>query len=157
MADLATAGELLDVHNCTRLVVQYTHDIDLGHPERVWELFTDDGVWEMPAAGLVFRGHDQLRQGIVENLAVPTWAARHVCTNIAINLTGPNDAEGLTYFINYRHVFDHPVDARADLDRELAPIGPVRHIGEYIDRFRRTDDGWRIAHRRTRLGFSYRA
>jgi hypothetical protein len=59
--------------------------------------------------------------------------------------------------VNYRHYFDHPIDAAASAGRELAPIGPVRHIGEYVDRFVRTESGWRFAHRRTQLAFSYRA
>ncbi|MBI1350332.1 MAG: hypothetical protein GC156_04360 [Actinomycetales bacterium] len=157
MRDIESPTQLVDVHNCTSLVVRYTHLIDLGHPELVWELFAEDGIWEFPAAGIALRGRDELRTGIAEHLTGDTWLARHICTNTDITLTDAYHAEGLTYFMNYRHYFDHPVDAAADLDRVVAPIGPVRHIGEYVDRFVRTEDGWRFAHRRTRLAFSYRA
>jgi hypothetical protein len=155
--DVRSSEQLLDIHNCTSLIVAYTHRLDLGQPDRIWELFAEDGLWEFPAAGLAFRGHDELRTGIAAQLTGTTWLARHVCTNTDISLTDDDHAEGLTYFVNYRHYFDHPVDAAADLDRELAPISAARHIGEYVDRFVRTDGGWRIAHRRTRLAFSYRA
>ncbi len=157
MPDGPSIEELLDIHNCTRLIVRYTHLIDLGRADELWELFAPDGVWEFPAAGLAFRGHEELRSGMAANLADRTWLARHVCTNTNVSVVDADHAEGLTYFINFRHQFDHEVDSAADLDRELAPIGPVRHVGEYVDRFVRTDAGWRIAHRRTRLAFSYRA
>lgn len=157
MQNITTADELIAIQNCTNLIVQYTHYIDLGQTDKVWELFSNDGIWEMPAANLRFEGREQLKSGISANLSGATWLARHICTNTLVELTGPDTAQGLTYMINYRHYFDHPIDAAADVDRELAPIGPVRHIGEYIDRFVRTEYGWRFAHRRTRLAFSYRA
>jgi len=157
MPDVTSVSELLDIHNCTRLIIRYTHLIDRGRADEIWELFADDGVWEFPTAGLSFRGREEIRTRLAESLAGDSWLARHICTNIDVAITDADHAEGLTYFINFRHVFDHPVDSAADLDRELAPIGPIRHVGEYVDRFVRTSEGWRIAHRRTRLAFSYRA
>ena len=157
MQTVTTVEQLLDIQNCTNLIVQYSHDLDLGRPDKIWELFAVDGVWEMPANGLRFSGADEIRAGIAEHLTDDSWAARHVCTNTAIELTALDTAEALTYFINYRHYFDHPVDPAADLNREIATLGPARHVGEYIDRFVRTNGGWRIAHRRVRLGFSFRA
>lgn len=157
MQNISTVDELIAIQNCTDLVTRYTHYIDLGQTDKVWELFSEDGIWEMPAAHLRFEGREQLQAGISANLSGDTWLARHICTNTLIDLTGPDTATGISYMINYRHYFDHPIDAAADLDRELAPIGPVRHIGEYLDRFVRTEAGWRFAHRRTRLAFSYRA
>lgn len=157
MSDVTSSSELLDIHNCTRLIVRYTHMIDLGRADEIWELFAADGEWEFPAAGLAFRGQEEIRMKLAKSLAGSSWLARHVCTNIDVVLTDADHATGLTYFINFRHVFDHPVDSAADLDREVAPIVPIRHVGEYVDRFVRTEAGWRIAHRRSRLAFSYRA
>ena len=50
--------------------------------------------------------------------------------------------------VNYRH--DDPSGVPAD----VAPTGDPVYIGEYRDRFVRTDDGWRFQQRRTELAFA---
>jgi hypothetical protein len=40
---------------------------------------------------------------------------------------------------------------------DLAPTGDPQYIGEYHDRFVRTDGGWRFHQRRTDLAFARQA
>ena len=70
-------------------------------------------------------------------------------SNLAVRVTGDDTAEGLSYFTLYRHVGDKP--RVPDLDGQ-----PVI-VGQYRDRFVRTADGWRIAHRRAEVGFVRRS
>jgi hypothetical protein len=51
---------LLIERECARLVVAYTHFIDLGEAERVAELFTKGGVFE-EITETALRGQDQIR------------------------------------------------------------------------------------------------
>jgi hypothetical protein len=56
---------------------------------------------------------------------------RHHISTSHVEFTGPDTAEGRTYFAVY------------------TPIGPD-HAGVYTDRFRKTGDRWLISHRKVR-------
>ena len=144
MADDALS-RLLDERACERLVTDYTHLVDFGEAARIADLFTEDGIWE--ADQLRMEGRDAIRAGFGARQRVARRTSRHVCTNVAITLTGPDEATGLSYLVNYRH------DSRTGEAELPAPIGPPKYVGEYHDRFVRTADGWRIAHRRCTLAF----
>ena len=68
--------------------------------------------------------------------------------NVVIDVLGPDEAVGMSYMVNYR--YDHPSGVPSD----LAPTGDPVYIGEYRDRFVRTDGGWRFQQRRTELAFA---
>lgn len=145
MADV-DLEQLAAVHACESLITAYTHYVDdFGERARVPELFTEDGVWESDEARL--QGRDELVAffGRVE----PHRRTRHVSSNVAVRLTGPDAAEGLSYFTLYRAVGEKP--RVPDLDGQ-----PVI-LGQYTDRFVRTEQGWRIAHRRADVGFVRRS
>ncbi len=145
--DLDPLERLLAERECERLIVEYARRLDLGEPDGVAELFTEDAVWEMP--GLIrFEGRDELSVGIPSRLSASARTTRHVCTNIAINVVGPSEAVGCCYLINYRH------DWPDGVIEQQAPSAEPKYIGEYHDRFVRTPVGWRFAHRRTVLAFS---
>jgi ketosteroid isomerase-like protein len=141
----ATLNRLLDERACERLVIDYTHLVDFGEAARIADLFTEDGVWE--AEGVRMDGRDAIRAGFGARQGVTRRTSRHVCTNLAITLTGADEATGISYLVNYRH--DSPTGT-AELP---APAGHPKFVGEYHDRFVRTADGWRIAHRRCTLSF----
>jgi hypothetical protein len=135
--------QLLIERACERLIVAYSHFIDFGEAGRVGELFTADGVWESPEATM--RGQEQVTAGFGRRQANAGRRSRHVCTNVAIDIVGPDEAKGVCYFSLYRA--DGVGEGAAPLD------GPVM-VGEYRDRFVRTADGWRIAHRVASVGFA---
>jgi uncharacterized protein (TIGR02246 family) len=145
--DLAPLERVLAERACERLVVEYARRLDFGQADRVAELFTDDAVWEMPGR-IRFEGRDELAAGIPSRLSGTARTTRHVCTNIAIDVLGRDEAVGFCYLVNYR--YDWPDGAAV----APAPSAEPKYIGEYTDRFVRTADGWRIAHRRSVLAFS---
>ena len=143
MDDLA---QLTAERACEALITSYTHLVDnFGERAKVAELFTDDGVWESDEARL--EGRAQITSFFGRDDG--PRKSRHVSSNIAVRVTGDGTAEGLSYFTLYRHVGEKP--RVPDLDNQ-----PVI-LGQYTDRFVRTDAGWRIAHRRADVGFVRRS
>lgn len=145
VATRAALERLLDERACERLVIDYTHLVDSGEAARIADLFTADGVWE--ADQIRMDGRDAIRAGFGARQGVKRRTSRHVCTNVAITLHGADEATGLSYLVNYRH------DSTTGTAELPAPVGHPKFVGEYHDRFVRTPDGWRIAHRRCTLAF----
>jgi ketosteroid isomerase-like protein len=138
-------ARLLDERACERLIIDYTHLVDFGEAARIADLFTTDGVWE--AAGIRMEGQEAIRAGFLARQRVARRTSRHVCSNVAITLVGPDEATAISYLVNYRH------DAASGVAQRPAPAGGPKFVGEYHDRFVRTPDGWRIAHRRCEMAF----
>jgi uncharacterized protein (TIGR02246 family) len=129
---------------CERLVVDYCHLIDHGEAERVAALFTEEAVWRGP--GVEMKGREEIRAGFRLRQENAGRMSRHVCNNFRLDVIDPDHAEGVVYLTLYRH--------DGDADRRVSPLpGPVM-VGEYRDRFERTAEGWRIAHRQTIVSFS---
>lgn len=138
--------QLVAERACEALITAYTHYVDdFGERAKVHELFTADGVWESDEARL--EGREQLTAFFGKDDG--PRQSRHVSSNVAVQVTGPDSAEGLSYFALYRHLGEKP--RVPDLDAQ-----PVI-LGQYTDRFERTPDGWRIAHRRADVGFVRRS
>ncbi len=127
---------------CERLIIAYSHFIDFGEAARVAELFTADGVWQLDEAAM--RGRDEIANGFGRRQANADRRSRHVCTNLMVDVVSPTEATGLCYFSLYR----------ADgVEGPIAPLDGPAVVGEYRDNFALTDEGWRIAHRKTSAGF----
>ena len=120
---------------CRALVTRYCHDIDLGRAASVADLFTTDGVWESPEQRL--DGQHAIREAFTRRQA-SSRRSRHVCSTFGLDAVNGDVARGVTYFTLYRS--DDPGEGPARL------AGPTM-VGHYEDTFRRTADGWRIAHR----------
>ncbi|WP_310962499.1 nuclear transport factor 2 family protein [Nocardioides terrisoli] len=148
---------LLDQRDIENLIVDYTHRLDFGSVDTIWELFAGDGLWEMPLEDLRYTGHDELRIELPLRLSDNRRTTRHVCTNTRIEFLDDDHATASTYMVNFRHDFDDVVTTDAQGVRPLAPTGSPRYVGEYVDTFVRLPEGWRFASRRAQLGFSHRA
>ena len=134
---------------CEALIVQYAFLIDFDQGAKVADLFTEDGVWEVvpPAGGdpIRFVGTEQIGQ-LFGNRDAGT-RSRHVMTNIGVNVSDEDNAQGGSYVTLYRAT---GVEAGA-----AAPLTHPAAVGEYRDGFRRGDDGiWRFAHRQFHAGFT---
>jgi hypothetical protein len=137
---------LLIERACERLIVDYTHFVDFGAAARIAELFTEDGEWHGP--DLTMTGRSGIREGFERRQGVTRRVSRHVCTNVAIDVVSADEATGLCYLVNFRH------DRREGDDWSApAPAGLPKYVGEYRDRFVRTPQGWRFAHRRFDLAY----
>lgn len=138
-------ARLLAERACERLMTDYTRFVDFGEAARIADLFTADGIWE--ADGVQMVGRDAIRAGFSARQGVERRTSRHVCTNIAVDILTPDEATALSYLVNYRH------DSRSGAAERPAPVDHPKFVGEYHDRFVRTDAGWRFAHRRCDLAF----
>jgi hypothetical protein len=128
---------------CERLIVQYTHFIDSGQAGRVAELFTTNGIWEAYRNRIV--GQADLREAFHLRQKNARRVSRHICSNISIDIVGPEEAVGRTYFILFRE--------ERSSRKELVPFSGPKMIGDYIDRFVLTEDGWKFAHRKVTVIF----
>jgi ketosteroid isomerase-like protein len=134
---------LLIERECERLVTAYCHYVDHGEAARVADLFTEDGVWKSPE--VTMRGREELRRGFGGRQARRDRMSRHVCNNLLLEIRDAEHAEGVVYLTLYRH--DGPEG------RRISPLEQPEMVGEYRDRFVRTSEGWRFAHREIEVSF----
>ncbi len=132
---------------CERLVVQFCHYVDHGQAQQIADLFSEDGVWTAPGAGTL-TGRDELRAGLGERQAKTSRVARHVCSNLLLDVLDEDTAQGVVYVTIYRH--DRP---EGESDQDVAPVDLPLMLGEYRDRYVRTPKGWRFARREVAVAF----
>ncbi len=135
---------MADERACERLITQYTHLVDFGRAPDIADLFTEDGVWRTDEFSM--DGQDEIRAGFERRQGVTRRLSRHVCTNIAIEVDG-DVATGLCYLVNYRH------DSETGEAERPSPADVPKYVGEYRDRFVRTEDGWRFQDRLCEMAF----
>lgn len=126
---------------CQKLSIAFANGVDHHRDEEVLALFTQDGVldrWGQPVTG-----HAALRQWL--HSRPRDVVTRHVCTNFEARRETAEHAEGFTLFTFYR-------GGKQDEAAALPLVGPAM-VGEYLDQFRRTPDGWRISRREIRIVF----
>lgn len=128
---------------CARLVAQYCQLIDHGRAGRVCDLFTEDAVWASPETTL--SGREEIARSFQRREQNAGRRSRHVCSTMLLDVLGPDEATGVTYLTLYRD--DGPVG------RGVSRIGGPAVVGEYRDRFVRTDAGWRIQRRELVVAF----
>lgn len=136
MVDRMDLWELSAREELRDLVAAYAHAADSGRFDEVVALFADDGVLETPDR-IEHRGREGIRAflgGTGAALAGATTVPliRHYVSNLRLAVTGTDDATGAAYFL------------------VVTERGPD-HWGRYRDRYVRTAEGWRFAHRRVRL------
>ncbi|MFK3980851.1 nuclear transport factor 2 family protein [Micromonospora sp. NPDC050397] len=118
----------------TRLVTEAAWRVDLGKAGTLYELFTPEG--ELNLGSSTLSGHDAIRQwGEAYDADNPRQRIRHVCGNMRFVTDGDDRAVGATILTVFMDEGEGP-------GRTLPWT-----VGEDHDRFRRTDDGWRITSR----------
>lgn len=136
---------LLIERACERLIVRYCTFVDFGEASRIPELFTEDATWS--GTDLRLDGREQITAWFARREGVTRRVSRHVMTNVAVDVLSPDEAESVSYLVNYRH-------DRDEGDTTLpAPARLPKWVGECHDRFRRTADGWRFSARRVDVAF----
>ena len=118
----------------SRLVIEAAWRVDLGRSDTLAELFLPEG--ELDLGETTLRGRAAIRDWGLAVMAANTYPGiRHVAGNMRFVATGPDSAEGTTMLTVF---MDH--------DGDWATSVPWV-VGEDHDRFVRTDEGWRFAHR----------
>lgn len=118
---------------CERIVLDYAAFNDAGDWDAVAALYVPDGRMSRPTAPDDFiTGRDAI---LAAFRARPPRTTRHICANIRVTLTGPDEARVESQIL----LFTAP---------DQAPL-----VGTYSDFCRRTTDGWRFVERRGSLDF----
>lgn len=120
-------------HDCARLIALYANLNDEARWDEVAALYAEDGVMVRPTAP------DAPTHGRAAILAAFKGRAprttRHVCSNVVIDVEGPDTARGISTMLLFTGAG--------------APL-----VGAFHDRFVRTEEGWRFAERRGSLTFA---
>lgn len=125
---------------CTDLVMDYAHHRDNFNAESFANLFTEDGVLVIGEDRWQGRAAIQARIEALDNSAT----TRHYMSSIRVSPIDADHASGVSYVVIYRAPQGNP-----------AISGPIL-IGDYIDRYVRTEAGWKIAHRELVTTFTQR-
>lgn len=131
--------------DCTKLINRYTLLNDAADWDAVAALYTEDGQMARPSAP------DKPVVGRETILATfksrPARAARHVVSNIVVDVVSATEATALSIIVLYQ--------GHASEDGGLPvrdPKGPL--IGTYTDKLRKTAQGWQFAERVGGLDFA---
>jgi len=127
--------------DCNRLCIDFAWAVDSRRYDAFVALFVADGVFERP--GLVCHGHAEIRRFL--DARPPDRTTRHLCTNVRIDMTGPDSATGQCHAL----MFQSQEGQGGDGPLRYAP--PV--LVDYHDDFVRTPHGWRFKERKTTLIF----
>jgi len=127
---------------CIELITKLVHYSDHLRAVESSELFAADGTWVR--GGKPFTG----REAIVKSFNGPaTEYLRHFVTTPLIEVDDESHARGVSYYLLFRH------DPGTDEPKLPMPLGAPFSMGEWHDRFVKTDQGWRFAHREVRRLF----
>jgi hypothetical protein len=122
---------------CERLIYQYCSFVDHGEAAKIAGLFTEDGVWFN--VNVSMDGREGIRAGFQKRQDNAGRMSRHVCSNVLIDVISDNEATATVYMSLYFH------DGEAE--REISPTDCLQKLGEYRDRFVKTENGWRFSRR----------
>jgi len=138
--------QLLIERACARLVVDSATCNDRREWAKLAALYTPDGVVVRPNAQRL-----EGRAAIEAAYAAgpPDRVTHHLCTNVTVDVDGPDRAHATTTVL---------IVSGTRTDDPNVTFGVVpneRHlVGEFADRFERTDEGWRIAERSASLSMN---
>lgn len=124
-------------HECAKMVRRFCVHVDAFEHNELLGLWAPDGLWETWQGPL--NGHDEIRAYLDKK--AKTGTTIHMAHNIVIDLIDENTAKGTAAFTYHGTSSDDPTATTA------------RVVGRYHDKFVRTADGWRFAHRSTELTF----
>jgi ketosteroid isomerase-like protein len=127
--------DLADKFAIHELLNAYCHNADYNPPERMRDMFTADGIFEVPAMNLRFEGIDHILAFFTSSREANA-TARHVISNVVIE--GSGDTATSSAYLQV-------VATRDEITTTVA-------FGRYLDELRRTPAGWRLQHRRVVIG-----
>lgn len=119
-------------HDCAKLVARYANRNDAADWQAVVALYAPDGRMARPSAPDDWiTGREAILAAFT---ARPPRTTRHVCSNVEITVLDGDTALGESAMLLFTG--------------ESAP-----KVGSFLDRFVRTDDGWKFAERRGYMTF----
>ena len=134
---------LLTERACMRVVVDSATFNDHKDWPALAALYTDDGVVVRPN-GQRLEGRAAIHAAYAAGS--PERVTRHLCSNMRVDVDGPDAARVITTVLILSGVRSD------DPDVTFGVVPSERHlVGEFADRLVRTDQGWRIAERQASL------
>lgn len=127
---------------CAQLSMAYARAIDFRDYDAFVLLFTEDGVLNV---GEERAGREAIRTWLRHR--PDELRSRHVISNVFIDVLGPDEARGISYFTLYRHYGEE------SLRYGPVPLHGPAAVGHYEDRFVRTAEGWLFRSRRAHVAF----
>ena len=125
---------------CEKLCRQFANFNDQNNFDAVCDLFTEDGSFSRPSVpDTEIRGRKAIQQAFLQR---PPLVIRHIVSNCVINVLSETEASGHSYIIFLA----------APLTEDPLPLnaGPM-HIGEFHDRYVKTNEGWKFQERKGSL------
>ena len=120
-------------HDCARLVALYANLNDEARWDELAALYTEDGLMARPTApDAPIHGREAILAAFRSR---PARTTRHICSNVVIDVEGPELARGFSAMLLFTG--------------SGAPL-----VGSFHDLFRLTHEGWRFAERRGLLTFA---
>src|SRR5215472_14029122 len=130
-------------HACSRLALDYSHYADSNQLEAWANLFAEDA--EMTLFGQTHKGRAAIL-GSLNGGNRGQVATFHSNSNIRIDVVSPTEARGTVGVT----LFAAPKKDGVAQVKEITPAV----VGHYIDEYRKTAEGWRIAKRGFNMLFS---
>ena len=123
---------------CETVSIQYARYLDGKDWQNLPSVFAPDGVWEV--LGNRMEGHDAIRDYWQRRTAdwAPDHGRLHQISNQVIDVIDRDHARGTSTVVVY--FFNVAPATNASLTPSL--------IARNVDEFVRTEDGWKLAHRR---------
>jgi len=131
---IPTPERVADILAIRDLVTAYAHSVDDRDWVRWEALFLPDAAVDYTSAGGIAGSPSEVAAWMPDAMAAFTWCMHSTSTH-EIRFTGDDEAAGRV------HVFNRN-GAQWDGQAELVDVSAV-----YVDRYRRTRDGWRFAER----------
>lgn len=136
-----TPRERMEIeHACQKVMLKSISTFDGRDFSGFAGLFAPDGVFvraNQPDAPLL--GREAIQAALQSRPA--DRLTRHLCTNIEIDVVDADHAVGRCYLYLFSASASEPDQVGG------RPADPTQRLGEYLDQYVRTPEGWRIARR----------
>ncbi len=126
---------------------------DMGDIEEWGRLFTEDADYTT-GSGAAWHGRAEIvesgRQRRARGTHGPGSNNRHLSASVLVRSTGPDTAEAEHYLAMYLALVpegDDHLPGGPGNEGPTMKVPTLAVVGYYRDRFRRTSDGWKVAHR----------
>lgn len=126
---------------CTRLCHDFAAAVDGREYAAFVDLFVADGIFER--AGVASCGHEAIRSFLGTRAA--DRVTRHACSNIRIDMTGPDTATGASLALMYQ------ATAAAPGQSPLPVSAPI--VVDYADDYVLTGGSWKFERRKATIIF----
>ena len=125
---------------CEKLVRQFVNYSDKYEYAKMCALFTHDAIFVRPSApDQEIKGRDVILEAFKKR---PQMIIMHMISNHVVEVLSATEATGYSY-ISFQ--------GATNVDDPLPLTAGQTLFGEFVDRYVRTEAGWRIAERRGKL------